>query len=89
MATWQWLANWVTLAASTTKGANMAMTKNEAIELLGGTPNLAAKALGYTVVQTVYSWPDELPQALEDRVRGAAARLKLKPKKPQAHTQQA
>jgi hypothetical protein len=59
----------------------MTMTKNEAIELLGGTPKLAAKALEYTVVQTVYSWPDILTTALEDRVRGAAARLKLKPKK--------
>jgi hypothetical protein len=67
----------------------MAMTKKEAIELLGGTPNLAAKALGYTVVQTVYTWPDELPQALEDRVRGALIRLKIKQKKPTKPSQQA
>ena len=67
----------------------MALSKNEAIELLGGTPNLAAKALGYSVPQSVYVWPEILPQALEDRVRGAAARLKLKPKKPTPHAPQA
>lgn len=67
----------------------MALSKNEAIELLGGTPNLAAKALGYSVPQSVYVWPEILPQALEDRVRGAAARLKLKPKKPTPPAQSA
>jgi hypothetical protein len=67
----------------------MAMTKTEAIELLGGTPKLAAKALGYTVIQTIYTWPDELPTSLEDRVRGALIRLKIKPKKPTPPAQQA
>lgn len=71
------------------KGIHMTMTKTEAIDLLGGTPKLAAKALEYTAIQSVYVWPETLPQALEDRVRGAAARLKLKPKKPPAPDQQA
>jgi hypothetical protein len=71
------------------KDLHMAMTKQEAVELLGGTPKLAAQALGYTVQQTVYTWPETLNQALEDRVRGAAARLKLKPKKLAAPDQQA
>jgi hypothetical protein len=65
------------------------MTKAEAIELLGGTPKLAAKALGYTVIQTIYTWPDELPTSLEDRVRGALIRLKIKPKKAIPHAPQA
>ena len=59
----------------------MTMSKQEAIDLLGGTPKLAAKALEYTAIQSVYVWPEVLTQALEDRVRGAAARLKIKPKK--------
>jgi len=53
------------------------MTKNEAIKILGGSPVNAAKALGYKSVQAVYVWPDELPQAVADRVRGAAQRLNI------------
>lgn len=52
------------------------MTKNEAIEMLGGTPKLAAKAMRYRAVQTIYMWPDVLTQEVADRVRGAAARLR-------------
>lgn len=51
------------------------MQKQKAIDMLGGTPGKAAKALGYTAVQTVYQWPDPLPQFLADRVNGAAMRL--------------
>ncbi len=57
------------------------MEKQKAIEMLGGTPGEAAKALGYTAVQTVYQWPDLLPQSLADRVNGAAMRL-AKQRKP-------
>ncbi len=57
------------------------MQKQKAIEMLGGTPGKAAKALGYTAVQTVYQWPDPLPQFLADRVNGAAMRL-AKQRKP-------
>ena len=61
------------------------MEKQKAIEMLGGTPGKAAKALGYTAVQTVYQWKDPLPQFLEDRVNGAAMRL-AKQRKPNKRT---
>lgn len=51
------------------------MQKKSAIELLGGTPKKAAQAMGYRAVQTVYLWPDELPQATADRVAGVLARM--------------
>lgn len=67
----------------------LVMTKDEAIQSLGGTPGKAAKALGYTSVQAVYMWPDVLPLAVADRVRGAIQRLKVsrkrKPQKEAAH----
>ena len=50
------------------------MNKNEAIQLLGGTPAKAAEALGYSSVQAIYMWPEELPIATSDRVMGAAIR---------------
>lgn len=53
------------------------MTKTEAITLLGGTPGKAAQALGYTSVHAIYMWPDPLPLATADRVRGAVQRLNL------------
>ena len=56
---------------------NPSMTKNEAINILGGTPVSAAKALGYSSVQAVYMWPDPLPLSTADRVRGAAQRLNI------------
>ena len=52
------------------------MTKDDAIKALGGTAGKAAEALGYNSVQAVYMWPDVLPQAMADRVRGAVQRLK-------------
>ena len=51
------------------------MKKDRAIELLGGTPKKAAEAMGYRAVQTIYLWPDELPQATTDRVMGVVARI--------------
>ena len=59
------------------------MKKTTAIELLGGTPGKAAKALGYKAVQTIYAWPDDLPQALQDRIVGVLARTK-KPRQKRA-----
>ena len=50
------------------------MKKTRAIELLGGTPKKAAEAMGYRAVQTIYLWPDDLPQATADRVRGVISR---------------
>jgi len=52
------------------------MKKQNAIDMLGGTPGKAAKAMGYKAVQTVYLWPETLPQSTADRVIGAAQRLK-------------
>ncbi len=52
------------------------MKKQTAIELLGGTPKKAAEAMGYRAVQTIYLWPETLPQATADRVTGVVARMK-------------
>ena len=52
------------------------MKKQTAIELLGGTPKKAAEAMGYRAVQTIYLWPETLPQATADRVAGVVARMK-------------
>ena len=52
------------------------MKKQTAIELLGGTPKKAAQAMGYRAVQTIYLWPETLPQATADRVNGVVARMK-------------
>lgn len=51
------------------------MKKDRAIELLGGTPKKAAEAMGYRAVQTIYLWPDDLPQATADRVMGVVGRI--------------
>ena len=51
-----------------------AMTKAEAIALLGGRPRDVARVLNLTP-QAVYQWPDELDQERTDRVIGAAVRL--------------
>ena len=60
------------------------MNKADAINLLGGTPAKAANALGYSSVHAIYMWPDVLPLALADRVRGAAMRAKENRKRKQA-----
>ncbi len=64
------------------------MKKQTAIELLGGTPKKAAEAMGYRAVQTIYLWPETLPQATADRVAGVVARI-AKPRKPKTTTKAA
>jgi len=49
------------------------MTKDQAIKKLGGTPTLAAAAIGITP-QAVGQWPDPLPKRIEDRVLAALSR---------------
>jgi len=51
------------------------MRKQDAIQLLGGTTKDAAAVLGVTF-QAVSKWPDQLPDRIADRVRGAAVRAK-------------
>ena len=65
------------------------MDKQDAINLLGGTPKKAAEAMGYKSIQAIYLWPDVLGQSMVDKINGAASRLKLKPKKPAKPSQQA
>ena len=64
------------------------MKKQTAIELLGGTPKKAAEAMGYRAVQTIYLWPETLPQATADRVAGVVARI-AKPRKAKTPTEAA
>lgn len=52
------------------------MLKSKAIELLGGTVTLAAKAIGVSY-HAVSKWPDELPPRIADRVLAAVARERL------------
>jgi hypothetical protein len=35
--------------------------------------------MGYRAVQTIYLWPETLPQATADRVAGVVARMAAKP----------
>ena len=58
------------------------MDKQKAIELLGGTPAKAAKAMGCKSVHAVYMWPDVISQAMADRVMGAVQRLPKRRKTP-------
>jgi hypothetical protein len=46
------------------------MNKQTAINLLGGTPSLAAKAMGYKSSHAIYMWPETLSKPVADRVRG-------------------
>lgn len=50
------------------------MKKQDALDLFGGRPVDAARALGVTR-QYVNLWDDPLPQNIEDRVVGAYIRL--------------
>lgn len=54
------------------------MNKARAIEMLGGTPKLAAEAVGVTA-SAVSQWPDVLPDRIADRVLAALARKHLPP----------
>lgn len=54
------------------------MLKAKAIELLGGTVALAAKALDISY-QAVDKWPDPLPDRIADRVVAHVARKHLPP----------
>ena len=44
------------------------MNKQKAIELLGGTPSLAAAAMGYKSSHAIYMWPEVLSKEVADRV---------------------
>jgi len=54
------------------------MRKDKAIELLGGSVPLAAKAIGISY-QAVDKWPDDLPGRISDRVLAVLARRHLTP----------
>ena len=62
------------------------MNKQTAINLLGGTPTKAARAIGITS-QAVQRWPDELTDKIRDRVEAALARQKLPSKKAKKATE--
>ena len=51
------------------------MTKNEAIQLLGGSIASAAEAIGIKS-QAVSQWPDDLPARISDRVIAALVRTR-------------
>lgn len=54
------------------------MTKDDAIQLLGGTAASAARRIGISP-SAVSLWPDELTPAIADRVQAAIARALLPP----------
>lgn len=54
------------------------MTKDEAIQLLGGTAASAARQIGISP-SAVSLWPGELTPAIADRVQAAIARRLLPP----------
>lgn len=54
------------------------MLKEKAIELLGGSIQAAADAIGVSY-QAVNQWPDELPSRIADRVLAVQARKHLPP----------
>jgi hypothetical protein len=56
----------------------LGMDKTTAISLLGGTPKLAAEAIGISV-SAVGQWPEVLPNTIADRVQAAIARRHLAP----------
>ena len=55
------------------------MRKADAIKALGGTPKLAAKAMGYVSAHAVYMGPDVLRPAVAERVAGIVAMRALQP----------
>ena len=50
------------------------MKKQEAISRLGGSVREAANAIGISA-QAIYDWPEELTDAISDRVIAAQVRL--------------
>jgi DNA-binding transcriptional regulator YdaS (Cro superfamily) len=54
------------------------MLKSKALEMLGGTGNAAAAAVGVSP-SAVSQWPDVLPPRIADRVLAALARKHLPP----------
>ncbi len=50
------------------------MDKKQAINLLGGTASVAARAVGVSP-QAVKGWPDTLPPRIADRVQAALYRI--------------
>ena len=64
------------------------MTKDEAINLLGGSVAKAAEAIGINS-QAISQWPQELPARLADRVQAALYRKQLEETKPTLATQEA
>ena len=63
------------------------MTKDEAIDLLGGSVAKAAEAIGINS-QAISQWPETLPARLADRVQAALYRKQLEAP-PQAATTEA
>ncbi len=59
---------------------NWGMDKQKAIELLGGTPSIAARAIGVTP-QAVNGWPDVLSARIADRVQAALIRMQAAKKR--------
>jgi len=51
------------------------MNKQEAIDLLGGSPKKAAEAMGYTSAHAVYMWPDKLSTSVANQVRGVVSQM--------------
>ena len=45
--------------------------------------------MGYRAVQTIYLWPETLPQATADRVAGVVARMTKPARKSKTTTQEA
>lgn len=60
-----------------------AMTKTEAINLLGGSAAAVAAAVGVST-QAVSQWPEELPPRIADRVQAALWRIAQARIKPPA-----
>ena len=59
------------------------MEKQTAINLLGGTAQKAAQAMGYKSPHAVYMWPDVLKKSVSERVLGIAGN-KRQPRKAKA-----
>ncbi len=57
------------------------MTKEEAINMLGGSVAKAAEAIGINS-QAISQWPQELPARLTDRVQAAMWRMQHAEAKP-------